>query len=132
MNTVTGDILSLSDEEMALVNEAKANFSKVIVLVNSTNPMEIANLQDDPDIDAIMWIGYPGAYGFYGVADVLNGTVSPSAHLGDVMAKNSAVAPAMSNYGNVAWKNASDFSEDAAVNSYLTEAEGIYTGYRRR
>ena len=77
VNTVTGDILSLSDEEMALVNEAKANFSKVIVLVNSTNPMEIANLQDDPDIDAIMWIGYPGAYGFYGVADVLNGTVSP-------------------------------------------------------
>lgn len=130
VNTVTGNILSLSDEEMALVNEAKANFSKVIVLVNSTNPMEIANLQDDPDIDAIMWIGYPGAYGFYGVADVLNGTVSPSAHLGDVMAKNSAVAPAMSNYGNVAWKNASDFSEDAAVNSYLMEAEGIYTGYR--
>lgn len=130
VNTVTGNILSLSDEEMALVNEAKANFSKVIVLVNSTNPMEIANLQDDPDIDAIMWIGYPGAYGFYGVADVLNGTVSPSAHLGDVMAKNSAVAPAMSNYGNVAWRNASDFSEDAAVNSYLMEAEGIYTGYR--
>lgn len=130
VNTVTGNILSLSDEEMALVNEAKANFDKVIVLVNSTNPMEIANLQDDPDIDAILWIGYPGAYGFYGVADVLNGTVSPSAHLGDVMAKNSALAPAMSNYGNVAWKNASDFSEDAAVNSYLIEAEGIYTGYR--
>ena len=130
VNTVTGNILSLSDEEMALVNEAKANFNKVIVLVNSVNPMEIANLQDDPDIDAIMWIGYPGAYGFYGVADVLNGTVSPSAHLGDVMAKNSAVAPAMKNYGNVAWTNASDFSEDAAVNSYLMEAEGIYTGYR--
>ena len=119
VNTVTGNILSLSDEEMALVNEAKANFNKVIVLVNSVNPMEIANLQDDPDIDAIMWIGYPGAYGFYGVADALNGTVSPSAHLGDVMAKNSAVAPAMKNYGNVAWTNASDFSEDAAVNSYL-------------
>lgn len=130
VHTVTGNILSLSDEEMALVNEAKANFNKVIVLVNSTNPMEIANLQDDPDIDAIMWIGYPGAYGFYGVADALNGTVSPSAHLGDVMAKNSALAPAMRNYGNIAWSNASDFAEDAAVNSYLLESEGIYTGYR--
>lgn len=130
VETVTGNILSLSDEEMAMVNEAKANFDKVIVLVNATNPMEIANLQDDPDIDAIMWIGYPGAYGFYGVADVLNGTVSPSAYLGDVFAKNSALAPAMQNYGNIPWTNAGDFSESANVNSYLVEAEGIYTGYR--
>ena len=130
VNTVTGNILSLSDEEMALVDEAKANFDKVIVLVNSVNPMEIANLSDDPDIDAIMWIGFPGAYGFYGVADVLNGTVSPSAHLGDVMAKNSAVAPAMANYGNIPWSNASDFSEESGVNSYLIESEGLYTGYR--
>lgn len=130
VETVTGNILSLSDEEMEIINEAKANFDKVIVLVNATNPMEIANLEDDPDIDAILWIGYPGAYGFYGVADVLNGTVSPSAHLGDVFAKNSALAPAMQNYGNIPWENASDFAEAANVNSYLVEAEGIYTGYR--
>lgn len=130
VETVTGNILSLSNEEMALIEEAKANFDKVIVLVNATNQMEIANLQDDPDIDAILWIGFPGAYGFYGVADVLNGTVSPSAHLGDTFAKNSALAPAMQNYGNIPWENAGDFSETANVNSYLIEAEGIYTGYR--
>ena len=130
VSTVTGNILSLSDEEMALIEEAKANFDKVIVLVNATNQMEIANLQDDPDIDAILWIGLPGAYGFYGVADVLNGTVSPSAHLGDVYAKNTAVAPAMMNYGDIPWANAADFDAAASVNSYLIEAEGIYTGYR--
>lgn len=130
VETVTGNILSLSGEEMALIDEAKANFDKVIVLVNATNPMEIGNLKDDPDIDAIMWIGYPGAYGFYGVADVLNGTVSPSAHLGDTFAKNSALAPAMANYGNIPWENAGDFAEVENVNSYLIEAEGIYAGYR--
>lgn len=130
VETVTGNILSLSDEEMALIDEAKANFDKVIVLVNATNPMEIGNLKDDPDIDAIMWIGYPGAYGFYGVADVLNGTVSPSAHLGDTFAKNSALAPAMANYGNIPWENAGDFADVENVNSYLIEAEGIYAGYR--
>lgn len=130
VETVTGNILSLSDEEMALIDEAKANFDKIIVLVNATNPMEIGNLKDDPDIDAIMWIGYPGAYGFYGVADVLNGTVSPSAHLGDTFAKNSALAPAMANYGNIPWENAGDFAEVENVNSYLIEAEGIYAGYR--
>lgn len=130
VNTVTGNILSLSDEEMALVEEAKANFDTVIVLVNSTNPMELANLEEDPEVDAILWIGFPGAYGFYGVADVLSGAVTPSGHLGDVYAKNSALAPAMQNYGNLAWDNADSFSADANVNSYLVEAEGIYTGYR--
>ena len=130
VSTVTGNILSLSGEEMALIEEAKANFDKVIVLINATNQMEIANLADDPEIDAILWVGLPGAYGFYGVADVLNGTVSPSAHLGDVYAKNTAVAPAMMNYGNIPWTNAADFDAAANVNSYLIEAEGIYTGYR--
>lgn len=130
VETVTGNILSLSEEELEIIEEAKANFEKVIILVNAANQMEIANLEEDPEIDAILWIGFPGAYGFYGVADVLNGTVSPSAHLGDIFAKNSALAPAMQNYGNIPWENAADFSEAANVNSYLIEAEGIYTGYR--
>ena len=130
VNTITGNILSLSDEEMEIIEEAKANFDKVVVLINSANPMEIAYLQEDPAIDAILWIGYPGAYGFYGVADILNGTVSPSAHLGDVFAKNAALAPAMMNYGDIPWTNAGDFDPSANVNSYLVEAEGIYTGYR--
>ena len=45
VNTVNGNILSLSDEEMAMIEEAKANFDKVIVLVNAANPMEISNLE---------------------------------------------------------------------------------------
>ena len=121
VHTVTGNILSLSDEEIALVEEAKANFDKVIILLNSTNPMEIGNLKEDDGVDAILWIGFPGAYGFYAVADVLNGTVSPSGHLGDTY----AIAPAMRNFGYLEWTNAA-----AVVNSYLIEAEGIYSGYR--
>ena len=130
VHTVTGNILSLSDEEMALVEEAKANFDKVIVLLNTTNPMEIANLREDDGVDAIVWIGFPGAYGFYAVADVLNGTASPSGHLGDTYAKNSALAPAMRNFGYLEWTNAASFNPAAVVNSYLIEAEGIYSGYR--
>lgn len=83
--TDTGNIMGLSSEEKAVIEEAKKNFDKVIVLVNSVTTMEIGALQNDPDIDAVMWIGYPGPYGFYAVADVLNGTVSPSAHLGDTV-----------------------------------------------
>lgn len=130
VRTQTGNILGLSENEAALIEEAKQNFDKVIVLVNAVNPMEIGSLKNDPDIDAILWIGFPGAYGFYGVADVLNGTVSPSAHLGDTMAANTAVDPAMQSAGSIPWANAADFASDQNVNSYLIEAEGIYTGYR--
>ena len=130
VSTVTDNILSLSEKEMEVIEEAKSNFDKVIVLVNSTNPMEIANLEKDPDIDAILWIGYPGAYGFYAIADILTGKIAPSGHLGDTYATNSALAPAMMNFGYVDWANAADFSADAVVNSYLIEAEGIYDGYR--
>lgn len=130
VNTETGNILSLSDEEREIIDEAKANFDNVIVLINAVNQMEIASLEDDPDIDAILWVGFPGAYGFYSVADVLTGDVTPSGRLGNIFAKNTAVAPAMTNYGDIPWQNVSDFSEADNVNSYLIQAEGIYNGYR--
>ena len=128
-HTQTGHILSLTDDEMAVLNHAKENFDKVIVLLNSANQLDVKYLQDDEDIDAILWIGMPGSYGFLGVADVLNGTVSPSGHLGDTYATNSTLAPAMQNFGEITWGNI-DSLEGENINSYLIESEGIYTGYR--
>lgn len=128
--TTTGNIMGLSTEEKAAIAEAKANFDKVIVLINSTQTMEFKELRDDPDIDAIGWIGYPGPFGFHGVAQVLTGEVNASGHLGDVLVTNAQATPAMQNFGNIPWANASDFTDDQNVNSYLVNAEGIYTGYR--
>jgi beta-glucosidase len=130
MATTTDNIMGLSSKEMEIIAEAKKCSSKVIVLLNATNVLEIKALADDPDIDAILWIGFPGAYGFHGVADILNGTVSPSAKLGDTYCANGAVAPAMQSFGNIPWANAADFAQAENVNSYLVEAEGIYSGYR--
>lgn len=132
VETDTGNIMGITNEEKEIIAEAKKCSSKVIVLINSTNVMEISSLANDDDIDAILWIGFPGAYGFLSVADILNGTVSPSAKLGDIYAKNAAAAPAMKNFGDdTKWANDdSDFVEGANVNTYLVEAEGIYQGYR--
>ena len=127
--TTTGNIMGLSKSEKALIAEAKANFDKVIVLINATNTMEIKELKDDPDIDAIMWIGFPGPYGFYALADVLNGTVAPSAYLTDTHATNAQATPAMQNFGKVEWP--ADVQDNGNnINSYLVNAEGIYSGYR--
>ncbi|MBP5216607.1 MAG: glycoside hydrolase family 3 protein, partial [Bacilli bacterium] len=128
-NTTTGNIMGLSTAEKAIIAEAKANFDKVIVLINATNTMEIKELKDDPDIDAIMWIGFPGPYGFYALADVLNGTVSPSAYLTDTHVTNAQATPAMQNFGKVEWP--ADIQDNGNnINSYLVNAEGIYSGYR--
>ena len=128
--TTTGNIRGLSDKEKEIIKEAEDHFDKVIVLVNSTTTMEIEELKNDPKIDSILWIGYPGSYGFLAVADVLNGTVSPSAYLGDIYTANNKTNPARQSFGNVPWANAAEFESAENVNSYLVEAEGIYQGYR--
>lgn len=130
VETDSGNILGISDEEWAIIEEAKACSDNVIVLINSTNQMDIEGLKQDEKIDSIMWIGNPGVYGFAAVAQALVGDVNPSGHLGDIYAVNSALAPAMMNYGTATnWTNASNYN-GMNVNSYLVEAEGIYTGYR--
>ena len=129
-DTTTGTIMGLSTKEKEIIAEAKANFDKVIVLINSVTTMEFKELKEDKDIDAIMWIGYPGAYGFYGVADNLNGTVAPSAYLTDTHVVNAKATPAMQNFGNATPWDIEDLTSSQNVNSYLVNAEGIYSGYR--
>ena len=125
------DPLDLTDNERALIDAAvqakKSNGGKVIVLINSANTMQIQELADNADVDAIMQIGLPGAYGFYGVADLLSGDANPSGHLSDTWVSNNASAPAVNNYGDYEWTNA-----DTAhtINSEIVQAEGIYTGYK--
>lgn len=135
LHTTTGNIMGLSDDEMAIINEAKkgkadGKFKKVIVLINATNVMEFKNLSNDDSIDAIMWVGHPGVYGFYSVAKMLKGEVNPSAYLGDIYPTNNSDSPSMQNFGNIPWADPDDFTSADNVNSYLVEAEGIYTGYR--
>ncbi|MCD8307938.1 MAG: glycoside hydrolase family 3 C-terminal domain-containing protein [Clostridia bacterium] len=127
----SGNILGLSQKEKAVITYAEENFNKVIVLVNSTQQLEIDSLKNDDKIDAILWIGYPGAYGFHSVARVLNGTVNPSAHLGDIYAVNTADNPSMMNFGDMTeWAGDLSSLDADSMNSYCIEAEGIYTGYR--
>ncbi|WP_212741405.1 beta-glucosidase [Bifidobacterium moukalabense] len=125
------DPLGLTDNERALIDAAvqakKSNGGKVIVLINSANTMQIQEVADNAGVDAIIQIGLPGAYGFYGVADLLSGDANPSGHLSDTWVSNNASSPAVNNYGDYEWTNA-----DTAhtINSEIVQAEGIYTGYK--
>lgn len=125
------DPLGLSDDERALIQAAidakSANGGKVIVLLNNASAMEIQELKDNDGIDAMLQIGLPGGYGFYGVCDILDGTVNPSGRLPDVYAVKASLSPAAQNYGFLMWANA---QPEININSAIVEAEGIYTGYK--
>lgn len=77
----TDSALSLSRNEKEILQLAKDHFDKVIVLINSGSAMEIDDLKDDEGVDSILYIGFPGAYGMNGVADILSGEANPSGHL---------------------------------------------------
>ena len=122
--------LALTTNEKDMIALAKECSDKVIVLVNSASAVEIGDLKDDADIDAILWIGAPGSYGMLGVADILSGKVSPSGGLADIFPTYNLSAPAMQNMGNFSYKNAADVITRENSSNYIIEAEGIYVGYR--
>lgn len=125
------DPLGLSDDERDLINaavEAKENNGgKVIVMLNNANAMEIDEIKNNDGVDAILEVGLPGGYGFYGVADILSGEANPSGHLTDTYAVTNANSPAAQNFGNYEWINA---DPTVNINAEEVEAEGIYTGYK--
>lgn len=125
------DPLGLSDDERDLINAAVAekenNGGKVIVMLNNANAMEIDEIKNNDGVDAIMEIGFPGGYGFYGVADILSGEANPSGHLTDTYAVTNANSPVAQNFGNYEWTNA---DPSVNINAEEVEAEDIYTGYK--
>ena len=128
--------LALSQYEKDMLALAKQHSTKVIVLINADNPMELDELKHDDGIDAILWTGAPGIYGFLGVADILSGAANPSGKLVDTYAVNAALAPAMMNFGLFMYTNSSQSGAADALTVenkgdwYIVETEGIYQGYK--
>ncbi|WP_322150477.1 glycoside hydrolase family 3 protein [Paratractidigestivibacter sp.] len=133
--------MALHQEEKDLLSMVKEQkeagvFKRVVVLINSSWAIEIGDLPDY-GVDAVLWVGAPGATGFKGVAQVLTGEVNPSGHLVDTFAKNSLSAPAITyaQENTPTWKNLDAVLEgckdtDKFVSYYLVYAENIYVGYK--
>ncbi len=118
--------LALHDEEKAVLNLIKnSGFKKTIVLMNSGYAVELDWL-DEYGVDACLWIGYPGAYGFDGVAKVLAGKADPSGRLVDTYAASSLSSAAIQNAGDFTFTNLTGLYK----NKYVVYAEGIYIGYK--
>ncbi len=129
--------LDLSTYEKQVIDLAVNSFDTVIVLINSDSAMGIDYLKQTEGVDAVLWVGLPGAYGFEGVVDVLTGESNPSGHLADTYAVHPASAPANANMGLYTWANASTNGGSELTSGdygkadwYVVENEGIYVGYK--
>lgn len=121
--------LELSYEETELLKHVEQNFDRVIVLINSANVMELGDLEKDDQVDAIVWMAYPGSRGCDALAEILSGVINPSGHTVDTWVSDLTADPTFPNTTTTAYSNVDD--KNALETSYMVEyEEGIYLGYR--
>ncbi len=107
--------LELSIEEEELLDMVKENFTKVIVVINSTNQMQLGFLKDE-NVQAALYVGVTGQSGAKAIGKILDGTVNPSGHLTDTLAYDFTAEPAFKN--RIQQSNNIEYRED------------IYIGYK--
>ncbi len=114
----------LTDREEAMIELLKENFERVIILINSSNTMELGVLDDD-GIDSVLWIGHPGLTGNTAVAGVISGRVNPSGRMVDTWPYSGKDNPASLMFGH-------EGTENYANNGvpFQIYYEGVYLGYR--
>ena len=92
--------LELSQNERDMIDLAKQHFSKIVVVTNCPNQIEIGDLKDDVRINGIIHAGVPGTSGFMSLGKILNGEINPSGHLPDTFVRKIADMPSSQNFGN--------------------------------
>lgn len=136
----TAHQLQLSEAEKEMVRFSNTNCENTIVILNTSNVMEIADLMADNgelSADAILWVGDPGAQGFEAMGEILCGKVNPSGKSVDTWMTDIMSDPASANFGNYEYNNlfltAGGFpnpvGEKTEMN-FLEYEENIYVGYR--
>lgn len=130
--------LQLDANETAMLDEACANFQKVILIINSASSVELGFLDDqghyayNEKIKAALLIGNPGKNGITALGSILNGSISPSGRLVDTYARDFKKDPAWENFGNYLENEGNRYMLNGQPrNAYFVEyREGIYVGYR--
>jgi len=145
----TSHYLQLDVNERDLIKAvADEGFTRIVVIINSNNPMEVGFLDDpthyayDARINGCLWIGTPGDSGILGLGSILKGEVSPSGRLVDTYARNFRNDPTYVNFGNNALSGSevvpvdrgNYYSVDGSITNhnyaFVDYEEGIYVGYR--
>lgn len=117
--------LMLTDDEEELIQYVEAQgFKKVIVLVNSSATMELGELDADSGIDAMLWIGRPGANGLESLPKLLSGEISPSGKTPDLYFSDLTKDPTWYNFGDNSQTGSSDrYANASSIAEFDTTKE---------
>ena len=129
--------LELTRPEKDMIELAKQTSDKTVVVINAANAFELGDLQDDPEIDAIVWAIPGGQVGFNALGRILDGEVNPSAETPDTFARDIKSGPAANNFGDFQYTSMTEFAQDDPFNkgtqtqpSFVNDNDSIYVGYR--
>ena len=112
--------LELTQEEEYMLDKVGETFENVIVVLNSTNIMEVGFLEKEY-VDAALTMYAPGNNAVEALPKLLKGDVTPSGKTVDTWAYDFTTA--------ATWANAGGSHHRIAQGSYINYAESIYTGY---
>lgn len=136
----TPHALALTQAEHAILDLAKERCTGVVVIISSASPMELACLEDDPGISAILWQGGAGSTGYASIGEILAGRVNPSGRLPFTFAADFRQDPTWVNQddGSDRFTYANAFTTQLSQNDTTQNSaapfheyeEGIYIGYR--
>ncbi len=131
-SSASSHYLQLDVNEQALLDHVKANFDRVIVVLNTGSTMEIDALKQDDGIDAILWMGFPGSTGVMALGSVLTGETTPSGHTVDTWAVDFTKDPTWYNAGvyGSEFGNRYLYNGEKTDYAFVNYEEGIYVGYR--
>lgn len=133
-NAIEG-VEKLADPQQRLIRVAVyrvcKEFKNVIVVVNSSNAMELGWLDQYDSIKAAVLCGAPGELGFDSLGKILSGEVNPSGHLADTYVYDLLATPTANNFGGFAYDNYAEVtgSQDNRA-MFVNYCEGIYVGYK--
>ena len=149
-NTERG-YLEITEEEEDLLTHVGQDYEHVIVIINSTNTMQMDFMRDIEGLDACLLVGPTGTVGAKAIPQILYGEINPSGRTADTWPMNHRYNVAY--YTNGYWSNNGN-SNQAVEGMYYTGVpsganlansrdnaghghavfadyyEGIYVGYR--
>lgn len=137
--------LDISTEEEELLTYVGKNYENVIVVINSTNTMNLEFMDRIQGLDACLIVGATGGYGASVIPQVIYGDINPSGRTTDIYAYDFSTNPVYVNSGmegEGSYTNGSSLYPYNTINSntgkgqpygrvsYVDYAEGIYVGYK--
>ena len=118
----------LTDEERQLVHQVAEDFDKTVAVLNTAYPIETGYIED-AGVDAVLWTGLCGMAGGRALAELLEGSVSPSGRLPNTWAEHYRDYPSAPNF--LTQDDLREMYKGVPV-QYVTTVyeEGLYVGYR--